>query len=495
MKTATLIALIALAGLSTPSWAGEIPPLPDGPRESEPAPPPQGPDDGEIPPMPPGPGDSGGNIPALPGEAEDGPPSVPDIDPTQQVQNDSGPGWFDVTGFVEIRGGVRTQPDRHEPDASVGEARLQLSWDHRFGPIAVQLTGDLLYDEVSDHHSVDLESGQGAFDLREAHATFSPAEFMDVRVGRQILTWGTGDLIFLNDLFPKDWQSLFVGRDVEYLKAPSDAIRMGMFSEMVNFDLVYVPRFDSDRYVTGHRISYYSGTLERRAGRDAIVDADQPDEWFVDHEWHGRLYRQFGSYEVAGYGYWGYWKSPAGIDPATGEATFPRLGVWGASIRGPVSDGIGNIEAAYYDSRQDRDGDDPFVDNSQVRLLAGYEQDLPEIAEDLTVGVQYYVEMMMDYDDYRTALPPGASRKDRCRHVTTIRITKKLLQQNLTLSLFAFYSPSDSDAYLRPHAHYRIDDNWSVDFGANVFFGSRNDTFFGQFERNSNVYAALRYSF
>ncbi|MFW6031595.1 MAG: hypothetical protein ACOC9T_03300, partial [Myxococcota bacterium] len=32
---------------------------------------------------------------------------------------------------------------------------------------------------------------------------------------------GTGDLVFLNDLFPKDWRSFLLGRDLDYLKAPS----------------------------------------------------------------------------------------------------------------------------------------------------------------------------------------------------------------------------------------------------------------------------------
>ena len=35
----------------------------------------------------------------------------------------------------------------------------------------------------------------------------------DLKIGQQVLTWGTGDYVFLNDLFPKDYQSFFSGRD------------------------------------------------------------------------------------------------------------------------------------------------------------------------------------------------------------------------------------------------------------------------------------------
>ncbi len=62
-----------------------------------------------------------------------------------------------------------------------------------------------------------------------------------ITLGRQILTWGTGDLVFINDLFPKDWVSFFIGRDVEYLKAPSDALKVSAFSSWANLDLVYTP--------------------------------------------------------------------------------------------------------------------------------------------------------------------------------------------------------------------------------------------------------------
>jgi len=37
--------------------------------------------------------------------------------------------------------------------------------------------------------------------------------------------------------------------------------------------------------------------------------------------------------EVALYGYQGFWKSPGGFDPLTGNAIFPELRVYGASLR------------------------------------------------------------------------------------------------------------------------------------------------------------------
>ncbi|MBS3734015.1 MAG: hypothetical protein KGY99_03730 [Phycisphaerae bacterium] len=401
---------------------------------------------------------------------------------------------LEVTGFVEFRGSVRTQHDPGQRQASLGETRLQLELQEYVEGLTFTVRTDLLYDAVGERQAIDLERGRGWLDLREASVAFDPADWMSVKFGRQILTWGTGDLLFLNDMFPKDWQSFFVGRDVEYLKAPSDAVKISIFTDPLNADVVFTPRFDPDRFIQGRRISYYNATLGRIVGRGNAVTANVPDAWFRDAEWALRLWRNVGGVELAGYGYWGRWKSPAGQD-AGGRATFPRLNVYGASVRGQLGGGIANAEAAYYVSREDRSGSNPLVDNSQFRLLVGYERDLPEIARDLTVGVQYYLEWMMDHSRYERTLPAGVPAAEQDRHVLTVRLTKKLMNQNLILSLFTYYSPSDEDAYLRPRVTYKIDDHWTVEAGGNVFVGSHDHTFFGQFRRNTNVYAALRYAF
>ena len=102
---------------------------------------------------------------------------------------------------------------------------------------------------------------------------------------------------------------------------------------------------------------------------------------------------------------------------------------------------------------------------------------------------------MMDYGDYRRSLPAGSKAADEDRHVLTLRLTKLLLRQNLKLSLFSYYSPTDNDAYLRPNVHYKVDDHWSVEIGGNLFVGEDEHTFFGQFSNNTNVYAGARYGF
>jgi hypothetical protein len=397
-----------------------------------------------------------------------------------------------IHGFLDSRVGVRTQSDPQEKDVSLAEIRLQAITEQTIGPALATVRADFLYDGVPRDFALDLETGEGPVDLREANVVLPAGSSADLKVGRQILTWGVGDMLFINDLFPKDWQSFFSGRDTDYLKAPSDAALLSLYSGQLNVDLVYTPQFDPDRFVSGDRLSYWNPGLGDTAGRNAVIDPEDRSEWFRDDEAAARVRGSWGATEWAAYAYDGYWKTPEGMDADSGLAYYPELSVYGASLRGPAGAGLVSLEAGYYDSREDRGGDDPLVPNRQQRGLVGYER---ELARDLQLGLQYYTEIMLDYDRYRDSLPAGMGSKDEVRQVGTIRLTRLAMNQNLTLSLFAYYSPTDADAYLRPTAAYKMTDNLMIAAGANIFWGRDDDTFFGQFENNNNVYAAVRYSF
>ncbi len=435
--------------------------------------------------------------PALPSGLGDDEPSLPSgldggsvkRDQEKEEKKDSEPP-FNLSYFLESRGGIRNQKDPNEKDFSMGEVRLQIHIEKQWESFGFDIVTDFLYDPVLDEHDVNLETGDGFLDLRSANISWTPASFIDLKVGRQVLTWGTGDLLFINDLFPKDWNSFFNGRDVEYLKAPSDAIKASLYIGFVNLDLVYTPRFDADRYIDGRRISYYNANLGRVAGRDAVVNVDKPDNWFEDDEFALRLFKNINGIELALYGYLGYWKSPGGQN-LSGQATFPKLNVYGASVRSSVGNGIANIEGGFYHSRDDSKGDNPLINNSEARFLVGYEF---ELIKELNVGLQYYVEWMVDYTNYLATFPVGINARDEVRHLITLRLTQQMLSQKLILSLFTFFSPSDMDSYIRPKIQYKMDDHWLFEGGGNIFIEKNEHTFFGQFKKNTNVYLAIRYS-
>ncbi len=396
-----------------------------------------------------------------------------------------------LPGFLEARIGPRLQNDSGQGAFTIGETRLHLESQWEPGGLAIRLAGDAVYDEVVDRRKPKLETGEGAFDLREANVLWRPLDFADVKAGRQILTWGVGDLIFINDLFPKDFQAFFIGRDEEYLKAPSDAVRVSLFHDIANVDLIYTPRFDADRFIDGSRLSYFNPTVGEIVGNDTVLAPVKPEKWFSDDEFAGRLHRQIGAFEIASYGYVGFFKGPAGFDE-TGQFFFPRLSVYGASFRGPFQNGILTAEFGRYLSRDDPNGANPFIPNSDSRFLVGYER---ELAPEVTAAVQYFAQIRSDQQAFLETLPPGAPTLGKARHLLTVRLTKLALNQNLTLSAFNFWSPNEHDGHLRLRASYKLSDDWLVEAGGNIFYGPRNDIFFSQLKDNTNLFAAARRSF
>ena len=395
-------------------------------------------------------------------------------------------------GFIDARAGARTQPDPNERDMSLGEVRLQLDLERMGDLTTLQFKTDLLYDDIPDDKDPDLEEGTGPVDLRVLSLLVSPTDWLDVRLGRQPLTWGVGDLLFINDLFPKDWRSFFSGRDEEYLKAPSDALFLSLYPGFADINVAYTPRFDSDRYINGDRISYWNPMLGAAAGRDAVIDPVAREDWFADDELAVRLRRNVKGYDLAAYIYDGFWKNPVGLDPVAMRPCFPGLSVYGASLNGRLGKGILSLALGYYDSKDDSDGDDPFVPNDELRGLIGYQR---ELLKNFSATVQFYVEAMQDHAAYEAGLPPGAKPADEYRQVATLRLMKQALNQDLMLSLFVYWSPTDKDGYARPIATYKLTDAWKLTAGGNLFWGEEDHTFFGQFAKNSNLYGGLRYSF
>jgi hypothetical protein len=414
-----------------------------------------------------------------------------------------GKAWdFQLGGFVE--GLVAPRVVRSAASANEftsAEARFRLNVDAVHEIASARFRGDVF---------VDGALSRIWFDIRDASIFVRGGNWFSMRFGRQVLTWGTGDFLFLNDLFPKDFNSFFIGRADEYLKAPSNSIQTTFMMKKVGLDLIWTPIFESDRFIDGERLSFFNplppepGIIGDRSPLTPIQPTF-PDRRLRNGTIHGRLYGSAGPVELAAYGYVGFWPQPTALTgtlpPPTPEdvpnLTFARLAVYGASLRAPVGGGLFNVEGAFYDSFDDRAGTDPTKPNSQFRGLAGYER---ELFPKFQMGLQYYLEYTLKYDELTSqGDPPGSYwvpyLPNRFRHLLTLRLTQLLVMDKLELSLFTFFSPDELDTYIRPRITYKIIDPLAFVVGANLLFGRDDYTFFGQLKENTNVYVRLRYSF
>ncbi|WP_415884004.1 hypothetical protein ACMXYX_11095 [Neptuniibacter sp. QD72_48] len=390
-------------------------------------------------------------------------------------------------GFIELGAGGRFSNDPVlDEDETLAELR---------GRVETELfSNDNRYSFKADLYTDGVE-GATQFNLREALADLQLSDSLDLRLGHQVLTWGTGDLLFLNDLFAKDWQSFFSGRDDEYLKAPSTSIKLAYYGNKANLDLVWTPVFTNDQFINGERYSYFSPLVGQQvASPEYTLVPDYPQESFTNGEFAARFYgnAQWGANntEWALYAYRGFWKQPNALN-TQGDTYFSPLKAVGASLRANIGKGIGHGEIAWYKGEDDQ-GSNPLLPNNQVRFLVGYEQ---ELLPKFTVGLQYYLEHTQDYAALIANDGNSPYRPDKNRELWTLRLNYRALQDNLTLSWFSFYSPTDDDYYHRPSAKYRFSDELQLIVGANLFGGQEAHTFFGQFENASNLYARIRWGY
>ncbi|MCG8317331.1 MAG: hypothetical protein MI976_29285 [Pseudomonadales bacterium] len=400
----------------------------------------------------------------------------------EPVEDDPSP--LSITGFVEAAIGARVDNDPAiRNDLTLGEIRNRWNFFYNGNGFNATYKADLYHDDIDDSNN---------YHTREANLFYRINRWSEIKMGRQILTWGTGDLLFLNDLFPKDWQSLFAGRDTRYLKAPSDAMKLSLFSDAVNIDLVYTPEFDQDNFIKGQRFSYYSAASNNTLGEKNQITPLPRTDSFIEDEIAIRFSKNLNGDEYALYFYEGYYKNPIGIDTSLLRPYFPELRSVGASYRATAFSGIFNSEVSFYQSKEDKKGTDPYIPNDELRFLIGFEK---EAMTDLTLSFQYYLEWTQDYPQLIENSPTPTLEDREYRSVITNRITYRTNNGNLNYSLFGFYSASDKDSYFRPAVDYRYSDALHLALGGNFFAGKEKHTFFSQFENNSNIYTRIRYYF
>ncbi|OGP12998.1 MAG: hypothetical protein A2052_03815 [Deltaproteobacteria bacterium GWA2_54_12] len=390
---------------------------------------------------------------------------------------------YSVNGFVQGNYSFGTETSNPDGgDFKWAEERAQLKVEGAQEPVRLFLKADIAFDHIDNDAEVEL---------REAYIDLT-RERWDLRAGRQIITWGLGDLVFINDVFPKDYEAFFSGRPLEYLKKGVDAVKAGFYPDIASFELVVIPFFEPNNFPDSNRFWMFD-PLSSVTNRTE----QEPGSTLGNTEVALRVYRDIAGFDTSIFLYKGFHREPSMLPdslaaPSRIELIYPELAVYGMSLQRSALDGVAGFEAGYYDSLDDRNGSDPLIPNSQTRFLLSYQR---QLIEDLSVTLQYYGEYMHDYSEYERTRIVSFPKKPRYRDLTTLRLTYLLLHQNLRLQWFSFWSPTDRDYLFNPEAKYNFSDNLWAALGANIFGGQEDTTQFGSLDRNDNLYMQARYEF
>ena len=422
------------------------------------------------------------------------------------------------TGFVEYQIANRLERNHlisEKKDYVLDEARLQLKFNHSSD------FGDLFFKTDFIH---DSRNNKGLFDLREAYIYSTLADWFDLKIGRQIQTWGQGDLIFINDLFPKDWISFFSGRQDDYLKAPSNAARLIAYPEFLgveSIDFSISPSFTPDREIgSENRFASINPLFQNIRSNGTEIKHVEKEHAQSNFELSSRLkFKQISGFGLYIYFYRGFYKSAQSIIQENSDFVFfhSRLNVYGFSFNKSLFGGIFSAEYGFYESRDDKNGLNGFIPNSSNRALVLFEANL---SDQFSFAAQFYIEQILNYNIISDKVLDQNNLyqhfdleafKDENRILNTFRLSYKTLNETLRFTLFNFWSPSDEDFYFRPKIDYDYSDQIRFYLTANIFsaYGERvdnenkyqglldnyNNSMFSQFQKDKNINFTVRYIF
>jgi hypothetical protein len=307
-------------------------------------------------------------------------------------------------------------------------------------------------------HNAILKDRSG-FQLREAYGYYSD-DHWDVRAGRQIITWGVADGLRLTDIIsPMDYTE-FLAQDYDDIRIPVGGLRLRYSREKWCFEAVAIPVSSFFELPTDDNNPWSVGP---------IPIGDEPTRRLCNMEYGGRL-----SFFLSGIDFslsalhtWN--KMPVICD---GIGQYQRMTMLGADCSIPAGQFVIRGEFAQYLDEQQT-----FGRSSSTNALLGIDW---YAGNDWSLSAQYAHKYVSSGDLRNTGL-------------ATLRISKDLLHNTLSLQSFAYVDVTNGGIYNRLSADYALNDQLHATLGYDFFHADRGT--FTVYDNNSEVFVKLKYSF
>ena len=354
----------------------------------------------------------------------------------------------DVKGFVDTYHALRTQAPNDWMSSRTrvrGEVRLEK------GHAGAFVSANLIHNAILKDRS--------GFQLREAYGYYSD-DHWDVRAGRQIITWGVADGLRLTDIIsPMDYTE-FLAQDYDDIRIPVGALRLRYSREKWSFEAVAVPVSSFFELPTDDKNPWSVGQLPI---------SGEPSHRLCNMEYGGRL-----SFFLSGIDFslsalhtWN--KMPVFCD---GIGRYQRMTMLGADCSIPAGQFVIRGELAQYLDEQQT-----FGRSSSTNALLGIDW---YAGNNWSLSAQYAHKYVASGDLRNTGL-------------ATLRITKDLLHNTLSLQSFAYIDVTNGGIYNRLSADYALNDQLHATLGYDLFQADRGT--FTVYDKNSEVFVKLKYSF
>lgn len=361
--------------------------------------------------------------------------------------------------------------------------RLRTEIEKTFGSSSIFVSLNATYNPI-------IKEKNGV-ELREAYIDHRE-ETWGFRLGRQLVIWGVADGLRITDLVSPIDMSEFLAQDYDDIRIPVNSLRFFTYNNNMRLELIITPK------IQGYILPINTDNPWSLMTKSNTI---LPLEWdekankipfrLRDIEYGGRLTVNLEGIDFSLSGLHTWNKIPILTHiPSHNKITvlpkYYRMGFIGGDFSKPINQFVIRGEAAFNFSKHFNYINQ--VANTQQKgfntanWLLGIDWFAPN---EWTVMVQFSNERIFDYKSY--ILQPKSSS------LTTLNISKKLLDSNLQISDFTYYDINNKGWFSRISADYSINDNIHIIAGFDWFGGDKG--MFGTYKDNSEVWIKAKYSF
>lgn len=379
-----------------------------------------------------------------------------------------------LNGFADTYHAIQLD---YPHDWMSSRTRLRLEMRADYGAASLFTSLNLAYNGIIDDQT-------GAF-LREAYFDYV-GEYLEIKAGRQIVTWGVADGIRITDLIsPMDYTE-FMANDYDDIRVPVNAIDLKYPGENFAAEFLFVPVPEYFVMPTGSD-NPWSTKLPARTR----IDLDNtPEKRIKNSEFGTRLRFFLEAFDFSLVALRTYNKAPVSVtsyDMATDSilisGVYKPMSVYGADMSLPVGEFVLRLEFAEYfgEVLATKSGFD-YSRKNTFNALGGIDW---YAGDNWTFMVQYMHKYIADHRDFL--------KQDKNVSMVTARISKEILNNTLKFVLYGMLDVNDLGFYARGSVDYQLNDQITLSLGTDVFGGDGGT--FAAYDENTQIWAKGKYFF
>jgi len=349
---------------------------------------------------------------------------------------------YSIKGFVDTYHAVRAESPFNWMSS---RTRVRGEFKLEYNDCGAFVSANLVYNALLPEMS--------GFQLREAYAYWDNPHW-DIRFGKQIISWGVADGLRVTDIIsPMDYTE-FLAQDYDDIRIPVGALRIRYIHDSWNLEAVAVPVPEFFRLPTDPSNPWSVGFLPPEV---------KPNRNFKNMEYGARFSCFLGGVDFSLMALRTWTKMPELQGDHIG---YHRLTVLGGDVSIPFGNFVFRGEAA---DNIDDDG------HHQGSVLGGL---------DWYPGADWNLLVQFNHVWQSGGVPSS---------LATLRISKALLNNSLTLSTFAYADVHDGGVFNRLSADWAASDQIHALLGYDFFYAEKG--MFARYAHNDEVWIKLKYNF